>query len=194
MILCSAENAIGRHAYKPDDMLTLHSGKTVEVNNTDCRGRLVLADGVSYAVLVLGADVVLDAATLRGTQMVATGNLHCGRGEQRRGLERTLIAAGRLSGDLVHPLPFALEFYKQEFQSPVADMRNSVANRNNAQSSCAAQFIYWHIESTPVRWGHIDLAGPAMLKDRGTGFGVALLTATVVAYGEILARAQRSRA
>ena len=184
LILCIAENAIGPTAYKPDDILTMHSGKTVEINNTDAEGRLVLADGVSYATRVLGADVVLDAATLTGAQLVATGLLHAAVVSNDDDLERTLIDAGRRTGDLVHPLPFAPEFYKHEFASPIADMRNSVANRNNAQTSCAAQFIYWHIENTGARWGHVDLAGPAILKDRGTGFGVALLAETVLRIGK----------
>jgi probable aminopeptidase NPEPL1 len=58
-------------------------------------------------------------------------------------------------------------------------MRNSVKNRANAQASCAAQFIYWHIEDAKVDWCHVDLAGPAFLSDRGTGFGTALLAETV---------------
>lgn len=179
LVLCIAENAIGSAAYKPDDILTLHSGKTVEINNTDAEGRLLLADGVSWAARELGADVVLDAATLTGAQMVATGLMHAGIVSNDETLERTLVEAGRASGDLAHALPFAPEFYKSEFTSPVADMRNSVANRSNAQASCAAQFVFWHIEDTDVRWGHVDLAGPASLKDRGTGFGVALLAETV---------------
>ncbi len=179
LVLCLAENAIGPAAYKPDDVLTMHSGKTVEINNTDAEGRLLLADGVSWAARVLKADVVLDAATLTGAQMVATGMLHAGVVSNDERLEQVLCEAGRASGDLVHPLPFAPEFFKAEFASPIADMRNSVANRSNAQSSCAAQFIWWHIEQTGVRWGHVDLAGPATLKDRGTGYGVALLVETV---------------
>ncbi|HLU40176.1 MAG TPA: leucyl aminopeptidase family protein [Planctomycetota bacterium] len=183
LVLCVAENAIGPGAFKPDDVLTMHSGKTVEINNTDAEGRLLLADGVSYAARVLRAGVVLDAATLTGAQMVATGLLHAAVVSNEDALERILIEAGRATGDLTHPLPFAPEFYKQEFSSPIADMRNSVANRSNAQSSCAAQFVWWHIEDTGVRWAHVDLAGPAMLKDRGTGFGVALLAEAVRRIG-----------
>ena len=85
------------------------------------------------------------------------------------------MAAGKQSGDLVHPLPFAPEFYQQEFASKVADMRNSVADRMNAQSSCAAQFVYSHIEDLDLPWLHIDLAGPATRNGRGSGFGVALM-------------------
>jgi probable aminopeptidase NPEPL1 len=179
LVCCMAENAIGPDAYKPDDIVTMHSGKTVEINNTDAEGRLLLADGVSYAVRALKADIVLDAATLTGAQLIATGLLHAAVITNDEELERLAVDAGRRSGDLVHPLPFAPEFYQREFQSPVADMRNSVKNRNNAQSSCAAQFVYAHIAESGVRWLHIDLAGPAWRADRGTGFGVALLATLV---------------
>jgi probable aminopeptidase NPEPL1 len=123
--------------------------------------------------------VILDAATLTGAQLIATGLHHAALISNDAELEASCIAAGRRSGDLVHPLPFAPELFKAEFKSPVADMRNSVKNRNNAQSSCAAQFIYNHLEGTGVRWAHVDLAGPAFRADRGTGFGVALFTELV---------------
>ena len=179
LILCIAENAVGPAAFKPDDILRMHSGKTVEINNTDAEGRLLLADGVSYAARVLGAEVILDAATLTGAQLMSTGLLHAAIISNDEGLEQLVIAAGKASGDLVHPLPFAPEFYKQEFESSVADMCNSVKNRMNAQSACAAQFIFWHIDDLPVRWCHVDLAGPSFPKNRGTGFGVALLSEAV---------------
>ena len=183
LLLCIAENAIGPASYKPDDILTLHSGKTVEINNTDAEGRLLLADGVSWAAREIEADIVIDAATLTGAQLVATGQLHAAIVSNDEALENLMVQTGRACGDLVHPLPFAPEFYKKEFASPIADMRNSVANRLNAQSSCAAQFVYWHMEDAPNakhrRWCHVDLAGPAFPKDRGTGFGVALLASAI---------------
>jgi probable aminopeptidase NPEPL1 len=179
LLLCLAENAIGPAAYKPDDVLTLHSGKTVEINNTDAEGRLLLADGCSYAARELGADVVLDAATLTGAQGVATGDLHAAVIANDAEVEGALLGAGRDTGDLCWPLPFAPELYRSEFQSPIADMRNSVKNRSNAQVSCAAEFVHWHLEGSRARWGHVDLAFPAFRSDRGTGFGVALLAETV---------------
>ena len=179
LVVCLAENAVGPESYKPDDVITMHSGKTVEINNTDAEGRLLLADGVSYASRVLKAGVVLNAATLTGAQMIATGSNHAAVVSNDADIESALVAAGRASGDLVHPLPFAPEFYKTEFKSMVADMKNSVKNRLNAQSSCAAQFVYNHIEDTETLWGHVDLAGPAFRSERGTGFGVALLSEAV---------------
>ena len=74
----------------------------------------------------------------------------------------------------------APEFYRKEFASPIADMKNSVADRANAQSSCAGQFIANHMEpylSTPgKKWCHIDMAYPSFDRELGTGYGVALLT------------------
>ena len=68
-MLCLAENAIGPVATRPDDIHTLYSGRTVEINNTDAEGRLVLGDGVAYARRDLGADCVVDMATLTGAQV-----------------------------------------------------------------------------------------------------------------------------
>jgi probable aminopeptidase NPEPL1 len=185
LILCLAENSVGPASFKPDDILTMHSGKTVEVNNTDAEGRLLLADGVSWAARELGADTIVDAATLTGAQLIATGVLHGAIISNDADLEAAAVAAGHSSGDLVHPLPFAPELFKQEFCSGVADMCNSVHNRMNAQSACAAQFVYNHLDGTNVRWLHLDLAGPAFPKDRGTGYGVAVIAATVMGLDPI---------
>jgi probable aminopeptidase NPEPL1 len=175
LVLCIAENAIGPGAYKPDDIIPMHSGKTVEINNTDAEGRLLLGDGVSWAARELDAEVIIDAATLTGAQLVSTGVHHAAVMSNSSRLESHMVRAGRDSGDLVHPLLFAPELFQPEFKSPVADMRNSVKNRMNAQSSCAGQFIYSHLEGTDVQWAHVDLAGPSFRGERGTGYGVALL-------------------
>lgn len=183
LLLCMAENSVDSRSYKPDDIIPMHSGKTVEINNTDAEGRLLLADGLSWAARELKADVLFDAATLTGAQLVSTGKVHAAIVSNDEELEAHVVASGQRSGDLCHPLPFAPELYQPEFRSAVADMRNSVANRMNAQSACAAQFLYAHIEDAPGasrrRWCHIDLAGPAFPKDRGTGFGVALVAEAV---------------
>lgn len=169
------ENAIGPDAYRPDDILEMHSGKTVEINNTDAEGRLVLADAASVVARRRKPHVLIDMATLTGAQLVATGHRHAAVVSNRGGLEAAAVKAGRASGDLVHPLPFVPEFYQPHFQSQVADMRNSVNDRTDAQSSCAAQFVYSHIADLDIPWLHVDLAGPAYRKDRATGYGVALV-------------------
>ncbi|MFT7583543.1 MAG: putative aminopeptidase NPEPL1, partial [Myxococcota bacterium] len=108
-LLCLAENSVGPEATRPDDVLTMYSGKTVEINNTDAEGRLVLADGVAYASKHLDPDVIVDLATLTGAQLVATGKRHAAIVCNDDALEAAAIAAGKQSGDLVHPLPFAPE-------------------------------------------------------------------------------------
>ena len=177
-VICAAglvENAIGPDAYRPDDILAMHSGHTVEINNTDAEGRLVLADCASYVARKYKPDALMDLATLTGAQLIATGHRHAGIVSNRGGFESAAVRAGLSSGDMTFPMPFAPEFYQAEFRSKVADMRNSVADRMNAQSACAAQFVYSHIDDLDLPWLHVDLAGPAFRDGRGTGFGVALI-------------------
>jgi probable aminopeptidase NPEPL1 len=86
------------------------------------------------------------------------------------------VKAGKNSGDLVFPIPFAPELHFSEFNSAVADMKNSVANRDNAQSSCAGLFIMSHLGfEFPGVWVHFDIASTAETGERATGYGVALL-------------------
>ncbi len=174
-LLCLAENAVGPDSVRPDDILTMYSGKTVEINNTDAEGRLVLADGVAYVTRHHKPDVVIDLATLTGAQMVATGQRHAGIVCNDEVLEDVAVVAGRCSGDLVHPLPYCPEFFRKEFRSVVADMKNSVKDRLNAQSSCAAQFIAEHLVDYEEAWLHVDLAGPSTQGERATGFGTTFL-------------------
>ncbi|MFT4626196.1 MAG: putative aminopeptidase NPEPL1 [Myxococcota bacterium] len=174
-VLCIAENAIGPDAMRPDDVLRMYSGRTVEVNNTDAEGRLVLADGVAWAVRQRRPDRLIDVATLTGAQAMATGKRAAAVVASTEGIEREAVRAGLASGELCHPLPFVPEFYRREFGSSIADMRNSVKDRSNAQASCAAQFIANHLGGYDREWLHVDMAGPVMQGGRGTGFGVGLL-------------------
>ncbi|KAF0715170.1 Aste57867_3532 [Aphanomyces stellatus] len=177
VVLCLAENSVAANATRPDDVHTLYSGKTVEINNTDAEGRLVLGDGVAYAAKHLNPQVILDMATLTGAQGVATGNKHGAVVSNDATLEQWLVRAGKASGDLVHPMPYVPEFFREEFKSQIADMKNIPACRTNAQVSCAGQFIANHLgefEETG-QWGHIDMAYPVIDNERATGFGVALV-------------------
>ncbi|KAM5126729.1 putative aminopeptidase NPEPL1 [Mantella aurantiaca] len=175
-LFCLAENSVGPNATRPDDIHLLYSGKTVEINNTDAEGRLVLADGVSYACKDLNADIILDIATLTGAQGIATGKYHAAILTNNEEWEMACVKAGRKCGDLVHPLVYCPELHFNEFSSAVADMKNSVADRENAQSSCAGLFIASHIGfDWPGVWVHVDIASPVHAGERATGFGVALL-------------------
>ena len=176
-ILCLAENSVGPDSTRPDDILDMYSGKTVEVNNTDAEGRLVLADGVAWAA-EQGADTIVDLATLTGAALVAVGKQHGGVYCNDEELEAAAVAAGKAAGETCFPLVYAPELFRKEFDSPVADMKNSVKDRGNAQSSCAGQFIGNHLPEHAPRWLHIDIAGPSSdSSDRGTGYGVGLLLA-----------------
>ncbi|XP_020792615.1 probable aminopeptidase NPEPL1 [Boleophthalmus pectinirostris] len=177
-VFCLAENSVGPTATRPDDIHTLYSGKTVEINNTDAEGRLVLADGVVYACKDLSADIILDMATLTGAQGISTGKYHAAVMTNSDQWEAACVRAGRSSGDLAHPLVYCPEMHFSEFTSAMADMKNSVADRENAQSSCAGLFIASHLgfDWSGV-WVHIDIASPVHAGERATGFGVALLLA-----------------
>ncbi|XP_043978155.1 probable aminopeptidase NPEPL1 [Gambusia affinis] len=177
-VFCLAENSVGPTATRPDDIHSLYSGKTVEINNTDAEGRLVLADGVVYASKDLSADIILDMATLTGAQGISTGKYHAAVMTNSEQWEVACVRAGRSSGDLAHPLVYCPELHFSEFTSAVADMKNSVADRENAQSSCAGLFIGSHLGfDWPGVWVHVDIASPVHAGERATGFGVALLMA-----------------
>lgn len=179
-VLCVAENAIGSEMFLQDDILTGYSGLTVEINNTDAEGRLVLSDGASHVAKHLDCDLVVDMATLTGAQSISTGQLHALILASDDDLERDVVSAGRTSGDMVHPGLFAPELLLHEYDSDFADMKNSVKNRFNAQASCAGLFIWRHLTHCGYtgRWLHIDMASPAYTPLGGfaTAYGVGLLT------------------
>jgi probable aminopeptidase NPEPL1 len=175
-LLCLAENAVGPESTRNDDILYMYSGKTVEVNNTDAEGRLVLADGVAYASKHLNPDIVVDIATLTGAQMVTTGLKHSGVVTRDESIEKAIITAGNATGDFVYPMIYCPELLMKMFESKVADMKNSVSDRMNAQSSCAAHFVESHLNRDyKGHWLHIDMAGPGTEKEQSTGYGVSLL-------------------
>jgi len=175
-IFCLAENAVGDRATRPDDIHTLYSGRTVEINNTDAEGRLVVSDGVVYANKDLKADIILDMCTLTGAQGISTGRYHAAHLTNSAEWEEKTFNAGLASGDLSFPLVYCPELHFGEFSSPVADMKNSVADRNNAQCSCAGLFINAHLGfDFPGTWIHVDMAAPVHSGERATGYGVALL-------------------
>ncbi|KAJ9586400.1 hypothetical protein L9F63_019952, partial [Diploptera punctata] len=163
-VFCLAENAVGPESTRPDDIHLLYSGRTVEINNTDAEGRLVLSDGVAYAQKDLKANIILDMATLTGAQGISTGKYHGAVLTNSEEWEEASVMASRVSGDLLFPIPYCPELHFSEFASAVADMKNSVADRNNAQSSCAGLFIGSHLGfDFQGSWIHIDMAYPAYI-------------------------------
>lgn len=176
-VLCIAENGIGPGMFLNDDIITHYSGLTTEINNTDAEGRLVLADGVAHAVKDLRAELVVDMATLTGAQAVSTGQHFSSILATDEVLEKEVVVAGRHCGEGAHPGIFAPELLLSEFDSEFADMKNSVKDRNNAQSSCAGLFIYKHLKHAghQGRWLHVDMYYPSFVGEYATGYGVGLL-------------------
>lgn len=176
-VFCLAENAVGPNAYRPDDIIKLYSGKTVEINNTDAEGRLVLGDGVAYAEKDLKADVIVDMATLTGAQGICVGQHHAGIVSNMELWERAGVDAGKSTGDLCYPMVYAPELHFSQFDSEVADMKNSVAKGNNASSSCAGLFVQSHLSSDYKGiWVHLDMASMARDdSERATGYGTGIL-------------------
>jgi len=180
-ILCMAENSVGPHATRPDDIITAYSGLTVDINNTDAEGRLVLGDGVHYATKDLKADICLNMCTLTGAQGICTGKMHAGILTNNESYEDKLVKAGLASGDMCFPMLYCPELLIKEFDGVCSDLKNSVANRSNAQSSCAGHFIEAHLDGGAKyngTWIHVDMAYPVESmydSDRYNGFGVALM-------------------
>ncbi|OXB57620.1 hypothetical protein ASZ78_010582 [Callipepla squamata] len=123
-----------------------------------------------------GAAAILGAFRATVKQGIATGKYHAAVLTNNEEWEKACVKAGRNCGDLVHPLVYCPELHFSEFTSAVADMKNSVADRDNTPSSCAGLFIASHIGfDWPGVWVHIDIAAPVHAGERATGYGVALL-------------------
>ena len=146
---------------------------------------LVLGDGVAHATKhIEDLDLIVDMATLTGAQLVATGKKHAGILANKEEVGTRALDAGKHSGDLCYPLLYAPELLMDEFKSEVADMKNSVKDRSNAQTSCAGHFIEAHLDkSYEGGWLHVDMAGPGTDGQRGTGYGVGLVLSLLEAPG-----------
>jgi leucyl aminopeptidase len=176
-IIPATENMPSGKALKPGDIVTSLSGKTIEVQNTDAEGRLVLADALTYAGRFQPAAIV-DLATLTGACVVALGNITTGLMSTDDRLASQLEAAGQRSGERVWRLPLFKE-YGEQLKSDVADLCN-VGGRP-AGAITAAYFLSQFVGDFP--WAHLDIAGtywtdkPAKpYQSKGaTGVGVRLL-------------------
>jgi len=154
--LAVAENAVGEKALRPGDVITARNGRTVEIDNTDAEGRLVLADALTVAVSEQNENrpaVVIDVATLTGAARVALGLQVGAMFATEKKLSDALYDAGLKSGDPVWPLPL-IAAYKNELQSHVAQLVNSSASRFGGAVT-AAMFLAEFTEDVP--WAHIDV-------------------------------------
>jgi leucyl aminopeptidase len=150
----ATENLPGGDAFKPGDVLKLHSGKTVEILTTDAEGRLILADALSYARRYEPAAVV-DCATLTGACHVALGDHASGLMGNDEGLISEVRAAGEATGERAWPLPLFDE-YTEQIRGEVADIKNSGGRYGGALT--AGAFLK---EFTDYPWAHLDIAGTA---------------------------------
>lgn len=155
-VVCSAENMPDGKAFKPGDVVTAMSGKTIEIVNTDAEGRLVLADGLHYAK-TLGCTHLIDAATLTGACVVALGMLNAGLFSNDEAACEKFQAGLRASGEKFWRLP-CTDDYKDQIKSQIADIMNTGKTRYGGATS-AAMFLKEFAGETP--WVHLDIAGCA---------------------------------
>ena len=175
-VVPSTENMPSGTAIKPGDVITQYNGKTVEVNNTDAEGRLILADALAYAV-ELGAERIVDLATLTGAVLIALGSTYAAVISNDDELAAEVEGAGETSGELTWRLPLHPE-YKAMMKGTVADLSN-LGSKRKAGTITAASFLEEFVGETP--WAHVDIAGTAWDVGReytgndASGFGVRLL-------------------
>ena len=159
-VIPSSENMPGGRAQKPGDVQISMSGKSIEVGNTDAEGRLVLADGVTYA-RQLGCTHLIDAATLTGAVVVALSYVNSAVFGTDQSFTDQLLASAKVAGEKMWPLPIDDE-YRDMMRSGIADMLNT-GNGKGGGASVGAMFIKEFTGDTP--WIHLDIAGTAWNDD-----------------------------
>lgn len=172
------ENGIGAKAYHPGDVIKSRKGLTVEIDNTDAEGRLILADALDYAQSREDADVYIDIATLTGACMIALGALTAGVFTDNDKLAESICESGKRAGEDFWRLPLN-ENLRDQLKSSVADMKNSGGRMGGAIT--AGLFLKKFIGEKGT-WAHLDIAGPATnekdhayIPKGGAGFAVRTL-------------------
>ncbi|MES2504720.1 MAG: leucyl aminopeptidase [Myxococcota bacterium] len=176
--MACVENGVDSKSYHPGDIITSRKGLSVEINNTDAEGRLVLADTMNYAQEKDKPDVVIDIATLTGACVVALGPNMAGLFSNDDALSSRIMECSQNTGESFWRMPMPDELFDQ-LKTPIADMKNTGERYGGAIT--AALFLQKFIEPKVV-WAHLDIAGPARNdKDQpyisvgGSGFGVRTL-------------------
>lgn len=175
-----AENMPSHNAYRPGDVVTSLSGKTVEVLNTDAEGRLVLMDALTYIQNTYSPELVVDLATLTGAIMVALGMEYCGAFVNDNDMWGQLEAASKDTGEKVWRMPLD-EAYRKQMEGGISDL-NNLGNEGRFGGACTAAAFLEHVIDEDRKWAHLDIAGTmSWKKDKPTvpkgpvGFGVRLL-------------------
>lgn len=178
-VLAVAENMVSERSYRPDDIITLYNGVSVEVTNTDAEGRLVLADALSYACATLKPTAIIDIATLTGGVGVALGNFCAGYFCEDRALSALVENSAASTGELVWRLPL-WDAHREFMRSQHADIINSNPLRS-AHPIQGAAFLSYFVEPK-LPWAHLDIASMAVSESGNdltgtgpTGWGVRLL-------------------
>lgn len=175
-VVGATENLPSGRSVKPGDIVRAANGKTIEVNNTDAEGRLVLADCLCHAV-GQGAERILDLATLTGAVIVALGSTYAGLMSNDDQLAEQISAAGERTGEIVWRLPLHEE-YEELIKGAYGDLDNAPEARK-AGTIVGATFLSNFVGDTP--WAHLDIAGSAWDLGRpyvgkgASGYGVRLL-------------------
>ena len=182
-VVGATENLPSGRAVKPGDIVTAGNGKTIEVNNTDAEGRLVLADCLHHAV-TLGAERIVDLATLTGAVIVALGSTYAGVMSNDDELAQRIATAGERSGEIVWRLPLHEE-YDELIKGKYGDLDNAPEARK-AGTIVGGAFLANFVGDTP--WAHLDIAGSAWDLGRAyvgkgaSGYGVRLLVELARSY------------
>lgn len=173
-VACLTENAIGGHATLTESVITSMSGKTVEINNTDAEGRLVLADGITYAIQKEKATQIITVATLTGAVILALGENITGIMTNNREFYQQFIQATQKSQEKVWELPLLPENTEAlKEKTTIADLSNIASNRWMGSSSGAA-FLQEFVQGLPFI--HCDIAGTAVKTKAKRGTGVMTKT------------------
>jgi leucyl aminopeptidase len=176
-IVPATENMPSGRSVKPGDIVTAMNGTTIEINNTDAEGRLILADALSYAV-EQGVERIVDLATLTGAIIVALGSTYAGLFSNDDDWCGRVEAAGEATGELGWRLPLLHNEYEDAVKGEYADITNAPEGRK-ASSIVAAEFLRRFVDDKP--WVHMDIAGTAWGMDRpyvrkgASGYGVRTL-------------------
>lgn len=174
------ENMISRHAQKPGDIVKGYSGKTVEIENTDAEGRLILGDALAYTEKVIKPSAIITVATLTGAVLAIFGEYVAPMMGTSKHYMKKLYDSGERTHERVWELPLYEEFM-EEVKGETSDIRNLGYNKRYAGTIMGGAFLKNFVDKTP--FVHVDIAGTAWwekprghVPKGGTGFGVRLLT------------------
>ena len=182
-----AENMVSDTATRPSDVISIYGGKTVEVLNPDCEGRLILADALVKAQEIKDLDGIVDVATLTGAQVVALGTRTSAVMTNNSEFSEKFLAATKKTGEAFWPMPLPIEL-RASLDSPVADLAN-IGERMG--SMLVAGLFLKDFVADELPWLHLDIAGPAYNENAAHGYtpvggtGIALRSLVQLALDSI---------